>query len=57
MVISCGFYFGTCIILIYSMFFFSYDCYVDGKLLIEMRNGVAGFFTDEELARVYLDSS
>eukprot|EP00727_Mastigamoeba_balamuthi_P002593 m51a1_g12330 putative 2-nitropropane dioxygenase (5051) ;mRNA; r:463581-479334 len=29
-----------------SMMFFSYNCY----LLIEMRNGVAGFFTDEELA-------
>ena len=28
-----------------SMFFFSYNCYVDGKLLIEMRNGVAGFFS------------
>ena len=33
-----------------TMFFFSYNCYVDGRLLIEMRNGVAGFFTDEELA-------
>eukprot|EP00451_Oxyrrhis_marina_P054253 CAMPEP_0204506614 /NCGR_PEP_ID=MMETSP0471-20130131/109330_1 /ASSEMBLY_ACC=CAM_ASM_000602 /TAXON_ID=2969 /ORGANISM="Oxyrrhis marina" /LENGTH=3079 /DNA_ID=CAMNT_0051511623 /DNA_START=34 /DNA_END=9271 /DNA_ORIENTATION=+ len=33
-----------------SMFFFSYNCYVDGKLLIEMRNGVAGFFSEEELA-------
>jgi 3-hydroxymyristoyl/3-hydroxydecanoyl-(acyl carrier protein) dehydratase len=32
------------------MFFFQYDCFVDGKLLIEMRNGCAGFFTDEELA-------
>jgi len=32
-----------------TMFFFSYNCYVDGKLLIEMRNGVAGFFTDKEL--------
>ncbi|KAL3920228.1 MAG: hypothetical protein SGPRY_005332 [Prymnesium sp.] len=32
-----------------TMFFFSYDCYVDGKLLIEMRNGVAGFFTKAEL--------
>ena len=31
------------------MFFFEYNCYVDGKLLIEMRNGVAGFFTDQEL--------
>eukprot|EP00656_Telonema_subtile_P004501 TRINITY_DN1204_c0_g1_i7.p1 TRINITY_DN1204_c0_g1~~TRINITY_DN1204_c0_g1_i7.p1 ORF type:complete len:1346 (-),score=500.43 TRINITY_DN1204_c0_g1_i7:17-4054(-) len=39
-----------------SMFFFSYDCYVIDKhtgaehLMVEMRNGVAGFFTDEELA-------
>jgi hypothetical protein len=33
-----------------TMFFFEYNCYVDGKLLIEMRNGVAGFFTDKELA-------
>ena len=33
-----------------TMFFFSYNCYVDGRLLIEMRNGVAGFFTDAELA-------
>jgi len=32
-----------------SMFFFEYDCYVDGRLLIEMRDGCAGFFTDEEL--------
>merc|ERR1719238_359233 len=32
-----------------TMFFFSYNCYVDGKLLIEMRNGVAGFFTKAEL--------
>ena len=32
-----------------TMFFFSYNCYVDGKLLIEMRNGVAGFFTNQEL--------
>merc|ERR1719183_1093408 len=32
-----------------TMFFFEYNCYVDGKLLIEMRNGVAGFFTHEEL--------
>ena len=32
-----------------TMFFFEYNCYVDGKLLIEMRNGVAGFFTDQEL--------
>eukprot|EP01105_Mastigella_eilhardi_P020876 TRINITY_DN500_c0_g1_i6.p1 TRINITY_DN500_c0_g1~~TRINITY_DN500_c0_g1_i6.p1 ORF type:complete len:4763 (+),score=1014.87 TRINITY_DN500_c0_g1_i6:363-14651(+) len=33
-----------------AMFFFHYDCYVNGKLLIEMRNGAAGFFTEEELA-------
>mmetsp|Transcript_23938 Transcript_23938/g.38192 ORF Transcript_23938/g.38192 Transcript_23938/m.38192 type:complete len:1138 (+) Transcript_23938:213-3626(+) len=33
-----------------SMFFFEYDCYVNGRLLIEMRNGCAGFFTDAELA-------
>ena len=33
-----------------SMFFFEYNCYVDGKLLIEMRNGVAGFFNEAELA-------
>ena len=31
------------------MFFFEYNCYVNGRLLIEMRNGVAGFFTDQEL--------
>nr|APQ31262.1 polyunsaturated fatty acid synthase 3 [Schizochytrium sp. ATCC PTA-9695] len=33
-----------------SMFFFEYDCFVDGRLLIEMRDGCAGFFTDAELA-------
>ena len=32
------------------LFFFHYDCYVDGKVVLEMRNGCAGFFTDEELA-------
>ncbi|GBG32344.1 Hypothetical Protein FCC1311_085692 [Hondaea fermentalgiana] len=32
-----------------SMFFFEYDCYVNGRLLIEMRDGCAGFFTNEEL--------
>merc|ERR1719182_565621 len=32
------------------MFFFTYNCYVDGQLLIEMCGGVAGFFTDKELA-------
>ena len=33
-----------------SLFFFHYDCFVDGKLVLEMRNGAAGFFNDEELA-------
>lgn len=33
-----------------SMFFFEYNCYCNGKLLIEMRSGAAGFFSDEELA-------
>ena len=33
-----------------SMFFFQYDCFVNGKLLIEMRGGCAGFFSDEDLA-------
>ncbi|NQZ82067.1 MAG: 3-hydroxyacyl-[acyl-carrier-protein] dehydratase FabA [Colwellia sp.] len=32
------------------LFFFHYDCYVNGKVVLEMRNGCAGFFTDEELA-------
>ncbi|MEQ9315733.1 MAG: beta-ketoacyl synthase N-terminal-like domain-containing protein [Henriciella sp.] len=32
------------------MFFFEYDCYADGRLLLSVRNGQAGFFTDEELA-------
>lgn len=31
------------------LFFFHYDCLVDGKVVLEMRNGCAGFFTDEEL--------
>ncbi len=31
------------------LFFFSYDCYVKDKLVVEMRGGCAGFFTDEEL--------
>ncbi len=31
------------------LFFFSYDCYVEDKLVVEMRGGCAGFFTDEEL--------
>ncbi|NIT95545.1 MAG: hypothetical protein GWN79_09170, partial [Actinobacteria bacterium] len=32
------------------LFFFHYDCYVGDRLLISVRNGQAGFFTDEELA-------
>ncbi|MGB3627665.1 MAG: hypothetical protein WA989_17695, partial [Henriciella sp.] len=32
------------------MFFFEYDCYADDRLLLSVRNGQAGFFTDEELA-------
>ncbi len=32
------------------LFFFHYDCYVGERLLISVRNGQAGFFTDEELA-------
>lgn len=33
-----------------GMFFFHYDCRVDGQPRMTMRNGQAGFFTDEELA-------
>lgn len=32
------------------LFFFHYDCYIGERLLISVRNGQAGFFTDEELA-------
>ena len=32
------------------LFFFHYDCFVDGKLRLSVRGGQAGFFTDEELA-------
>ena len=32
------------------MFFFEYDCYADDRLLLSVRDGQAGFFTDEELA-------
>jgi len=32
------------------LFFFHYDCYVGDRLLISVRNGQAGFFTNEELA-------
>lgn len=31
------------------LFFFHYDCYVNGKKVLIMRNGCAGFFTDKEL--------
>lgn len=32
------------------LFFFQYDCRVDGRLVISVRHGQAGFFTDTELA-------
>jgi 3-oxoacyl-(acyl-carrier-protein) synthase/3-hydroxymyristoyl/3-hydroxydecanoyl-(acyl carrier protein) dehydratase len=32
------------------LFFFHYDCYVDGTLRVSVRGGQAGFFTDAELA-------
>ena len=32
------------------LFFFHYDCVVDGKPQIRVRDGQAGFFSDEELA-------
>jgi PfaB family protein len=32
------------------LFFFSYDCYVGARRVLEMRDGCAGFFSDEELA-------
>jgi len=32
------------------LFFFHYDCHVDGKRRLTVRGGQAGFFTDEELA-------
>jgi acyl transferase domain-containing protein/3-hydroxymyristoyl/3-hydroxydecanoyl-(acyl carrier protein) dehydratase len=31
------------------LFFFHYDCYVDGELRLSVRNGQAGFFTRAEL--------
>ena len=31
------------------LFFFHYDCRVDGEVRLSVRNGQAGFFTDEEL--------
>jgi 3-hydroxymyristoyl/3-hydroxydecanoyl-(acyl carrier protein) dehydratase len=32
------------------LFFFHYDCHVNGALRLSVRNGQAGFFDDEELA-------
>jgi 3-hydroxymyristoyl/3-hydroxydecanoyl-(acyl carrier protein) dehydratase len=32
------------------LFFFQYDCRINGELRMTVRNGQAGFFTDEELA-------
>ncbi|MFN2428005.1 MAG: 1-acyl-sn-glycerol-3-phosphate acyltransferase, partial [Candidatus Binatia bacterium] len=32
------------------LFFFHYDCRVNGELRLEVRGGQAGFFTDDELA-------
>ncbi|MCY0954259.1 beta-ketoacyl synthase N-terminal-like domain-containing protein [Streptomyces sp. H27-S2] len=31
------------------LFFFHYDCYADGELILKLDNACAGFFTDEEL--------
>jgi len=31
------------------LFFFSYECYCSGRLVLKMDNGCAGFFTDQEL--------
>ena len=33
------------------LFFFSYECFVEDRLVLKMTNGVAGFFTDEELSK------
>jgi len=32
------------------LFFFHYDCHINGRLRISVRNGQAGFFTKDELA-------
>ncbi|MCI2416128.1 polyketide synthase [Saccharopolyspora sp. K220] len=32
------------------IFFFSYRCYADGELILELSDGCGGFFTDDELA-------
>jgi len=31
------------------LFFFSYNCYVEDRLVLKMRNGCAGFFKEEQL--------
>jgi 3-hydroxymyristoyl/3-hydroxydecanoyl-(acyl carrier protein) dehydratase len=33
------------------LFFFRYDCFVGDKMVLKMRGGCAGFFSDAELAR------
>ncbi|CAN5660995.1 type I polyketide synthase [soil metagenome] len=33
------------------LFFFHYDCYIGDRLMISVRNGQAGFFSDEELSQ------
>lgn len=33
------------------LFFFHYDCYIGDRLMISVRNGQAGFFSDSELAQ------
>ncbi|MEM7766522.1 MAG: beta-ketoacyl synthase N-terminal-like domain-containing protein [Pseudomonadota bacterium] len=33
------------------LFFFQYDCHIGDRLLLSVRNGQAGFFTDDELSR------
>lgn len=42
------------------LFFFSYECFVEDRMVLKMTNGVAGFFTDDELSKgngvVYTDS-
>jgi PfaB family protein len=32
------------------LFFFRYDCFADDRLILTMRNGCAGFFSDSQLA-------
>ncbi|MFD8393991.1 beta-ketoacyl synthase N-terminal-like domain-containing protein, partial [Streptomyces sp. NPDC059680] len=32
-----------------TLFFFSYDCYADDELILELRDACAGFFTQKEL--------